>query len=120
MEQYEEPRGKMLAVFEVQAESVAAPTFRGCAFVNASAEDPSGQSTAREVSLEMRRWLHDKFQMLARELGVAAPDDLGKQLSLLYDGATVAATLDRDLGAPARAHAMAEVLIDSHRRPRKR
>src|SRR5262245_19673673 len=37
---YEAPRDKILAVFDQLGEAVAAPTYRGCAFINASAEGP--------------------------------------------------------------------------------
>ena len=39
------------------ARLVAEPTFRGCAFVNASAEGPKGPSKVRDVCTETRGWL---------------------------------------------------------------
>src|SRR5581483_1704846 len=36
------PRTKLLGVFDVLGESFARPTFRGCAFINASAESMPG------------------------------------------------------------------------------
>jgi AcrR family transcriptional regulator len=111
--EYEDVRDKMLAVFEVQADAVAAPSFRGCAFLNASAEDPAGETTAREVSAGIRRWLHGRLQELAGDLDVASPDDLAKQIAMLYDGASVAATFDNDRKAPERAKGIASLLIDT-------
>src|SRR6478752_1232625 len=39
---YDAPRDRLLGVFEVLADISARPGFRGCAFVNASAEAPAG------------------------------------------------------------------------------
>src|ERR1043165_8845319 len=36
----EDPRARILGVFDVLAEAVADPSYRGCAFINASAEGP--------------------------------------------------------------------------------
>src|SRR4051795_873751 len=36
--QYEDPRDRLLGVFDVIADAIDRPTFRGCAFYNASAE----------------------------------------------------------------------------------
>src|ERR1700675_3951222 len=42
MGKFEDPRGKILAVFDSQAKSFREPEFHGCAFVAASAEAPAG------------------------------------------------------------------------------
>jgi hypothetical protein len=47
---------------------------------------------------------------LAREMGAEDPTFLASQLQLVYDGALVAASMDRDLGAAARARETAEIL----------
>jgi len=39
---FDTPRDRLLGVFDVLAELAAAPSFRGCAFYNASAESPAG------------------------------------------------------------------------------
>src|ERR1700744_5888508 len=45
----EGPRARLLAVFDVLSESAADPAYRGCAFVNASAEGPRDQNTVSQV-----------------------------------------------------------------------
>jgi AcrR family transcriptional regulator len=42
LERFENPRDRLLGVFDVLAELTATPGFRGCAFYNASAESPAG------------------------------------------------------------------------------
>jgi AcrR family transcriptional regulator len=109
---YDTPREKLLGVFQAQGDAFAEPGFRGCAFVNASAEARPG-GAVEEVSAETRRWLRSVFRDLAAEAGVPDPDALAAQLHLLYDGANVRAQLDRDQGAATTALAAAAALIDA-------
>lgn len=105
-------RARLLAVFDVLGEITSEAGYRGCAFVNASAEGPRADRVAEVVGAS-RAWVLELFVGLARELGVVKSQVLGKQLALLYDGVSVRASLDRDAHAAADARAMAEVLIDA-------
>ena len=109
---YETPRDRLLGVFDVLGESFAEPGFRGCAFMNASAEARPG-SAIEEVSDEFRAWVRSLFVELGQAAGVPAPERLARQLALLYDGATVTARMDRDPGAAAAARAAAAALLDA-------
>jgi AcrR family transcriptional regulator len=110
---HEHPRDRILAIFDLLGELSATPSYRGCAFINASAEGPRGETKVTQVCADMRAWVRGLFTELARDFGAADPADLGRQLVLLYDGATVAAAMDRDPGAAAEARAMAEALLDA-------
>ena len=65
------------------------------------------------VGAATRAWLRGLFIELARDAGAADPDRLGGQLVVLYDGGTVGASMDADLGAVKTARAMAEALLDA-------
>ncbi|OJV82190.1 MAG: TetR family transcriptional regulator [Cellulomonas sp. 73-92] len=106
------PRERILAVFEAQARQMAEPGYRGCAFVAASVEAPSGGAVGL-ASHEYRAWLRGLFAGPARELGVAQPDELARRLHLIYDGASIAGWMDSDHDAAAEARAAAETLIDA-------
>jgi AcrR family transcriptional regulator len=109
------PRARILGIFDLLGERVAEPNFRGCAFVNATAEGPPGDSKVRRVCRGTRDWLRRVFTDLAGELGAADPEQLGRQLVLLYDGAMMGSSMDGDPAIPREAHAMAEVLLDGQR-----
>jgi AcrR family transcriptional regulator len=109
---YDNPRDRIFGVFDLMAETVAEPTFRGCAFVNASAEGPRDDNKVRQVCSDHRAWMRALFTRLAREVGVADPELVGGQLALLYDGAIVGASMDRNPDAVSDARAMAESLLD--------
>jgi AcrR family transcriptional regulator len=109
---YAEPRERLLGVFDVLGERFTEPDFRGCAFVNASAETRPG-GLIEQVSDGARAWLVDLLTDLARQAGVADPAPLGRQLALLYHGASLSARMDRDLTAAATARAAAEALLNA-------
>jgi AcrR family transcriptional regulator len=112
MTRYRTPRERLLGVFEAQGESFTAPDFNGCAFMSATAEAPHGGSVERAAA-EYRGWLRDFLTGLAAEAGAADPESLARQLHLLYDGATLAARMDRDPTAAATARAAAAMLLDA-------
>ena len=115
------PRDRLLGVFDALADICADPAFRGCAFLRASAESRSG-SSLRAVCDDSRRWTYDLFVELARDAGAAKPEQLAHQLVVLYDGAVVAAQMDRDPTAATLARTMAAQLLDAATagKPRKR
>jgi AcrR family transcriptional regulator len=110
---HDNPRDRILAIFDALGEQAASPTYRGCAFINASAEGPRGESKVTRTCADSRGWLRNLFTKLARDAGAADPAELGRRLVLLYDGATVAASMDHDLNAAAEARAMAAALVDA-------
>jgi len=112
VDRHTDPRARLLAVFDALAKTVALPTFRGCAFANASAESDA-ESVAAEVTRTARRWLQDLLVELTTAVGVGDPRSLSIQLALLYDGALVQSRLDHDPARGAAAGAAAEVLIDA-------
>ena len=107
------PRERLLAVFDAQAEAMAEPGFRGCAFLMASAEQP-GESRGKPVCDDYRGWIRALFVQLVKEAGLRRPDALARQLLLLYDGVSVAAQMDGNgTEACASARATAAALIDA-------
>lgn len=110
---YDTPRERLLGVFDLLAESLVAPAFNGCHFANASAEATPG-SPVVEATDSFRQDRRRLFTGLAREAGAADPDLLARNLTLVSDGATVAARLDHDpVGVAADARAMAATLVEA-------
>lgn len=108
--QFDTPRAKILAIFDLLGELAAQPGFRGCAFVRASA-DSSSSDRVKGVCEESRAFILGKFTDLAREAGVSEPELLGKQLVLLYDGASIAAHLDSNHSAVSTARELAAQML---------
>jgi AcrR family transcriptional regulator len=109
---YPTPRERLLGVFDALGELSADKAFRGCAFLRASAETQPG-SRVRSVCDDSRAWMRSLLVDLSREAGAVDPERLARQLVLLYDGATVAAQMDRDPTSAAAARAVAAGLLDA-------
>ena len=113
--QFNDPREKILSVFDLLGEIVSEPQFRGCAFVRASAEAIAG-GKIKSACDASRAWMLEMFTTLARECVVEEAEVVGKQLVLLYDGASVAAHVDRNREAANEARALAAKLLEPARR----
>ena len=77
IERHQDPKDRLLAIFDVLATTVAQPTFRGCAFANAVAESEL-DSAAADVTRNVRRWLLDTMVELTTALGAADPGRAGE------------------------------------------
>jgi AcrR family transcriptional regulator len=106
------PRARLLAVFDALEERISEPSFRGCAFVLATAEGRPGTGV-RRVCEQSREWMSGLLVELAAAAGAADPERLAKQLVLLYDGATVGAHMDDDPSVVKTARALAVTLVDA-------
>jgi AcrR family transcriptional regulator len=107
-------RGRLLRFFDVQAEWIASPAFRGCPFLNASSELADAAHPAKAVTVRHRGWLHGLLTSLAEEAGARAPRDLAGALVVLHDGAAASALVDQDAAASGHARRAAEQLLDAH------
>ena len=112
---YDTPQKKILSIFELLGELSSQPGYKGCAFMRARADD-SASDKVKAASDQSRAFMLDRFKSLAREAGAAKPEQLGQQLLLLYDGASVAAHLDRNHSAASLAREVATQLLASTRR----
>jgi AcrR family transcriptional regulator len=96
------PRARILAVFAEVEGLLAGSAFRGCRFISAAAEARPGDA-GEVVAEEYRAWLWSLFTDLAEAAGARDAKQVGRQLFLLYDGAAVAARMDEDRDAAAKA-----------------
>jgi AcrR family transcriptional regulator len=99
---HKSPRDRLLSMFAEVEGLLAGSAFRGCRFISAAAESRPGDP-GEVVAEQYRAWLWSLFTDLAREVGVRHPRQFGRQLFLLYDGAAVAARMDEDRDAAAKA-----------------
>jgi AcrR family transcriptional regulator len=107
------PRERLLSVFAEVEDLLAGSAFRGCRFISAAAESRPGEA-GEVVAEEYRAWLWSLFTDLAEAAGASDAKQVGRQLFLLYDGAAVAARMDQDRGAAAKAvRSAVEALLDA-------
>ncbi len=112
VDRYQDPRDRLLAVFEAQAEMFAQPGYQGCAFARASAESHPGD-LVEQATEAYRAWMRALLTELAEQAAVPGAGLLACQLHLLFDGSNQAARMDHDHGAASTARAAAAILLDA-------
>jgi AcrR family transcriptional regulator len=109
------PRAKLLALFDFQREAVTDPGFHGCPVQKAHAELlAETDHPARRVTAAHRQWLLDLFAGLVKETGVTSPDYVAGALLVLFDGAIATTMVDSNPNATRYARLAAEQIIDAH------
>jgi AcrR family transcriptional regulator len=106
----ETPKDRLLGVFAELEGALAGSEFRGCRFIMAVAEARPGDAS-EAVAADYRAWLLSLFTDLAKAAGVRDHKRFGRQVSLLYDGAAVAARMDTDRKEAAKAMTTAVVAL---------
>ena len=111
----DDPSAATRAIFAAIAADVARPTFRGCAFNNASIEFDDPEHPARVVARHYRAALHERLAGLGEVIAPGRGEELGSHLALIVDGMYVnAAHLGRD-GPAAAGPALAAALVEAAR-----
>ncbi|HEV3359370.1 MAG TPA: TetR/AcrR family transcriptional regulator [Pseudonocardiaceae bacterium] len=88
------PQQSATALLELIGQVTCSAGFRGCHFINASAEYPDPTDPVRVAVAEHRAWFQETVTRLAAQAGHPDPDHAGRVLVLLHDGALSAAELD--------------------------
>jgi AcrR family transcriptional regulator len=112
IEAHTDPRARILAVYDVLGTLFAQPDYRGCAFMNATAEAAPGSVEARAATT-FRAWVHTLFLDLATDTDARDPKQLAETLVLLYDGAVATAQMDKTPSAARTARRTAELVLDN-------
>ena len=113
IEAHNDPRERILAVYDALGALFAEPEYRGCAFVNAMAE-AAPDSVEAQAAATFRAWVRNLFLGLATDAGAADPQQVADTLVVLYDGAVATAQMDQ---APQAAQTAAALLNSSSTTP---
>ncbi|MBV9093253.1 MAG: TetR/AcrR family transcriptional regulator, partial [Streptosporangiaceae bacterium] len=68
--------------------------YRGCPFINASAEFAAPGHPARVLATAQRAWIADTIERLLRDMGHRAPARTARQLLMLQTGAIFGVAID--------------------------
>lgn len=108
-----DPRQRLLAVFDALEQWFSAPDFHGCMFINAAAEFGDLADPVHAAAAEHKRLVRNYLETLAVAAGAKKPRQLAQQINLLVDGAVVTAHVSGDPSVAKTARAAAEVLIEA-------
>ncbi len=107
----DDPRERLLALFDVLDEWFASAGFRGCLFVNAAAEFGDPADPIHQAAADHKQEFREYLLAQARLLEVNDPAGLTEHIALLMEGAIVTAQVGGADGVAARARAAADTLI---------
>jgi AcrR family transcriptional regulator len=102
-------RDRLLAIFTMSQRDV----MRGCPFHNAAVESAGSLRSADEIVRAHKQDFARRLAGVAAEAGARDPEQLGRQLAVLFEGATAMATSLNDTTPVVHARAAAATLIDA-------
>ena len=108
----DDPRERLLGLFELAKSWFADPDFYGCIFVNAAVEYSEPGHPINACAREFKTLLRGFALEQARAGGAADPEALADQIALLFEGATTVAQVSARPDAATTAKAIAAQLID--------
>ena len=106
------PRGRLLALFELAKGWFQDPDFFGCIFINAAVEYSEPGHPINVAAREFKAVLRNFAREQAAAGGAADPDTLADQIHLLFEGATMVAQVCARPDAATTAKTIAAQLID--------
>jgi AcrR family transcriptional regulator len=108
----DDPRGRLLAIFDVFDEWFHAPQFEGCSFINVMLEHPDADHPLHRAAAEHLAHIRDFLGQLARDAAVTDPDGFARQWHILMKGSIVAAG-EGDQEAARRARQLGALLLEA-------
>jgi AcrR family transcriptional regulator len=111
----DDPGARLLAIFDMLADVIDDPDFRGCRYLSVDLALTDPDHPAHEITRQYREHVHKLLEDELVKLGHQQPASAADQLLLLIDG-TLAAGVTRPNIGPARlARQLAEQLIGAAR-----
>ncbi|HLR95340.1 MAG TPA: TetR family transcriptional regulator [Jiangellaceae bacterium] len=102
---------KVLGIFDSLRDWFGTPSFRGCAFVNATVELADPEHPAHEAVLEHKASTREWVTELVTECDVDDPGFVARQIVQLMEGAITTAMLEQDPTAADVARASAAQIL---------
>jgi AcrR family transcriptional regulator len=106
----DDPAERLLAVFDVFDPWFRRDDFEGCAFIRVMLESIDGEDAVRAASTASLTRIRGFLEALARDAGVADPDDFARKWHILMKGSIVAAG-EGDADAARRAQELGRLLL---------
>lgn len=105
---------RLLSVFDGLKAWFATDDFKGCAFIRALSEYPEPDHPIHRAAWAHKRAVNSRLRAIAEEAGAKNPAALADSLSLLVDGAIVAAHATGSDAPADTARAAAQSVIKAH------
>jgi AcrR family transcriptional regulator len=98
------PQAQLRAILSYVVEATEADGYRGCPFINFSAEFPDPSHPGRKVAASVMQAIRSRFLRLAEALATPEPQKLADAWLLLFEGAyALSQTLGPEAGVASRS-----------------
>lgn len=111
----DDPRERLLTIFDVFDKWFRSPSFEGCSFINVMLEHPDPQHPLHRAAAKYLGHIREFLADLARDAGIADPESFACQWHILMKGSIVAAG-EGDEEAALRAQRLGALLLDEAER----
>ncbi len=106
----EDPRDRLLTIFDVFDEWFRTPGFEGCSFINVMLEHPDERHPLHRAAAAYLANIREFLIGLATDAGIAGPEPFARQWHILMKGSIVAAG-EGDREAALRARGLGALLL---------
>ena len=112
----DEPRARLLGLFDVMHEWFNAPDFQGCLFLNTAIEFPNPHDPVHAAAAEYKRRVRDGWRDLARQAGArdADAETFADLYATVVEGTLVMRQVHGRNDAARVSRALASALIDQY------
>ncbi|MGI5282568.1 TetR/AcrR family transcriptional regulator [Nonomuraea polychroma] len=107
------PRDRLLAIFDRLADIIAKPDFRGCRYLAADLALADPEHPGHAITRDYRRRVHQLLEDELIKLGHPRPAHAADQLLLLIDGTLAAGATRPGTDPAASARELAEQILDA-------
>jgi AcrR family transcriptional regulator len=106
-----DPKSRLLAIFDVFDEWFRRTDFEGCSFINVMLEHPDPTDAVHRASVSYLAEIRGFIEGLAREAGITDARDFAREWHILMKGSIVAAA-EGDQDAARRAKRIGALLLE--------
>ncbi len=110
----DDPRTRLLGMFDVLDGWFNDPAFGGCMFINAASEFPNPHDPVHQAAARHKQAVRDEIRDLADQAGADDADTFADEYVLVLEGALVMRQVHHRDNAARMARAMVERLIEAH------
>lgn len=107
-----QPADQLVGLFDALHLACRRADYRGCAFINAAAENPPG-TPIHQRTLAHKESVSTWIRGLATDAGAHDPEALARALTLVLDGGLASGSLDGRPDAAVAAQGTARLLVDA-------
>ncbi|MEX1224194.1 MAG: TetR family transcriptional regulator, partial [Pirellulales bacterium] len=109
-----DPRGQILAMFDVLNEIIHDPEYRGCIFINAAVEFPQPHHPAHQSARQAKADSVALLEDLSERAGASDPAALAQEIDMIMEGALITHQVAPDSDVCAVARRVAETLLEKY------